>query len=390
MTQALDRTFRGFVSLCSQGGELVVVDDNLSALAATSLGLGVSAGSLLTTATTATAGTTRLELVTLVSRGLEAEELGAGVGAGSDGVDLGVDLGLLLLGSLVRLETLDVLLVKLLVVTASLLHLNASGLSLLGIHVVVEGETDFLLFNDGLLDLLLLLLAGFTSGALFLLLLLVVGISGFLILAPVALAVTVLLVTASATAGTVLAIHGVSILTSLTLVSGATATTATTLDLLALLGDGLNTLNTLNGVSGLSGSGSITTAATALTSAASGGITLLTGGTVTTGSITTTATTATALTTASLAAAGTTLGLLGLVVHFLELLSAFDGLGGLDLDDDLLGLLLLLLLLDLLLGLLLIGLALPSVHYVFAGSHSQTVADESTMLSPTHETTALS
>lgn len=312
---------------CSQGGEFLVVNDELATLAATSLSGSTGLAGLFVTAR-ASLATSGFEIITIVASSLETEKVCVLVGAGRNSVDLVVDLGG---GHLVVLvvEILDVLGVHLLNLASLLLGKETRGLSLLGGDVVVEGEADLL---EDRLRLGLLLLAGFTARLLFLLLLLSVVVR--IIFAPVALSVATLLVAAAASAGAVLAVHWVSILTGLALM--AVSTSAGTVGGLAFL-----VLKLAFGVSWLGSLGSITTTTAAFA-------TFTTFATLATLAITTSlgsVATTTATTTATLAAT-----LRALVANALE----FSGISFVDFsllnlhDGSLLGFLLF----DLLLGLL--------------------------------------
>jgi len=245
---------------------------------------------------------------------LETEKVGTSVRSSGHNFGLLNELGGSHLVVLV-VEVLDVLGIELFVLADILLDSETLGLGLLGCHVIIKGETNFFL-NNGLRLGLLTGLA-LTSGLFFL------GFfNDFTVFTPVSLSVTTFLVATSATAGSVLSVHRVGILTGLTFELVATATASFS----AL---GTSNLLTVLTNSGHSGSGSVTTAATS---------TVTTTLSVTTGSVSTTATVTTATTasiTTTAATRGTTALSLGSVFDFLELLTVLNGGLG-DLDDDLL------------------------------------------------------
>ena len=300
---------------CSQGGEFLVVNYELAALAATTLGGSSGLARLFVTAR-ASLATSGVEQITIVGTSLETEKVGVLVGTGGNGVDLGVDLGRGHLVVLV-LEILDVLFGHLLDVAAFLLGKESRCLSFSSGIVVVKSEANLFVLN---LRLCLSLGTGFAAGLFFLLLLF--GVVGSLsaILAPVALAVATLLVAAAAFSGAVLAVVGVSILSGFTLV--AVTTTAGAVGSLTFLAS----LKLTTSVGGLGGLGSVTTATAALTTFTA--FTTFTTGAITAGlrSVTTTTATATsALTTTSgLVLVTNALELVGISLIDLSLLNLHD------------------------------------------------------------------
>jgi hypothetical protein len=301
---------------CSQGGELLVVNDELAALAATTLGGSSGLARLFVTAR-ASLATSGIENITIVDTSLETEEVRVLVGLGCDGIDLVVDLGRGLLVVLV-VEILNVLFGHLLDVAALLLGKETRRLSFSGGIVVVKSEADLLVLRLGL-DLSLG--TGFTAGLLFLLLLFGVVVAFSAFLAPVALTMATLLVAAAASSGAVLAVVGVSILTGFSLVAVTTTTGA--VGGLTFLGS----LKLITSMGGLGGLRSVTTATAALATFTA--FTTLTTGAITAGLrsvTTTTATTASALTaTLLLVLVTNALELVGISLVDLSLLNLHNG-----------------------------------------------------------------
>ena len=301
---------------CSESGEGVIIDDQLSTSALAATFTGLADLSALTTTTTAT-GTTLVELD--VNGGLEAEEVG--VRGGTDGMDV--------LGSDLVVDGGDSHLVSVSFGSLILDLLMGSGLgrgtnqalrlgSLLR-HVVIEGEANFFLFLNGLglalnsgSSLSLLLLNGGVALSLLGVGLLIDG----LLSAPSASAVSALAVATTATAGAVLSVHGVSILAGLTLESAAVSTTLGSVDNRGAI------------LANSGGAGTSTTATTAATLATTAST--LTASTATTALATFTVATTTLTTASTSSAATATTSGLGGVINLLELLSVLDGSGLLD------------------------------------------------------------
>lgn len=311
-------TFLGALSDAShysQSGEIVVVNNNLATLTAAGATTSATSWTLLSIAafpTTASTSEATVSTFVGVLFALESEELGSldrwsvSLGGRQVAFDGGDPLGVhSLLGSLE---------VDLLVLPASSLGEHALRVGLLLGQVVVEGHSDLLVLNFGLLlDWLLSLdlLLGLLSGLAIRLGLALGAISG---LAPVASSVAILLLVSLAAASAGLPVVGVGFLAGLALVlgeAGATATGRWSVDITAgvVAIDGSTVASTatastaLSALSALAATATaVTSTATAVTSTASASLTAL--ATAASATVATSATPASALNTSGLGAVG--------------------------------------------------------------------------------------
>lgn len=184
---------------CSQGGEVVVVNDQLSSLAATTASTLLTGRAVTSTTATTSTAATGLEVVVVGGETEEFGTLAAGLGVDISACKLVVDL---LNTELLLLVSLDVLGLHLLVSTGLVLSQKTLGGGLLLGEVVIKSEANFLLLNDGLFN------RGLLNGLFFLVLFLSYNLTlglgffrnGLLVVTPVALSVATLRLVTSATA----------------------------------------------------------------------------------------------------------------------------------------------------------------------------------------------